>query len=109
MDLEEEYLGGHVILRLAGELDLQAADGFRQRAEAAMERHDCNRLIVNMKKVSFIDSSGLGAILGRYRRIALRQGRMIIVGPPSHVRAVLEVSGVTRIIPVVATESRALA
>ncbi len=66
MLVEEEFTRGHVILRLNGELDLDSADEFRRRAEDALERHGSRRLIVNMRKVSFIDSSGLGAILGRY-------------------------------------------
>lgn len=109
MLVEEEFTRGHVILRLNGELDLDSADEFRRRAEDALERHGSRRLIVNMRKVSFIDSSGLGAILGRYRRLAQREGWMAIVAPQGHVRTVLEFAGIRRVIPIYGSEDRALA
>lgn len=109
MRVENEFTGGQVILRVDGELDLQTAEEFRHAAEEAMDRHRCYRLVLNLRRVSFIDSSGLGAILGRYRRVAQRQGRMAIVAPPPHVQAVLEMAGIRKIIPIYSSEQKALA
>lgn len=109
MQVDEELVDGWLILRLSGELDLNTADVFRRRAEEALDRHRCERLILNLKRVSFLDSSGLGAILGRYRRLAQRQGRMAIVAPAPHVQAVLDMAGIRKIIPVYPSEQKALA
>lgn len=109
MRVENEFIGNQLILRVDGELDLQTAEEFRRAAEEAMDRYRCYRLILNLKRVSFIDSSGLGAILGRYRRIAQRQGRMTIVVPPPHVQMVLEMAGIRKIIPFYSSEQKALA
>ncbi len=109
MLVQEVFSAGHVILRLEGELDLGTAETFRRAAEEALERHGSYRLVLNLAGVSFIDSSGLGAILGRYRRIAQRQGRMALVAPPENVRAMLELSGVFKVIPIYDSEQKALA
>lgn len=109
MLVEEEFANGYVILRLNGELDLNTADLFRWQAEEALERHRSERLILNLKRVSFIDSTGLGAILGRYRRVVQHAGRMVIVAPPPHVQAVLEMAGIRKIIPILSSEQKALA
>lgn len=109
MTIDTELRDGHLIVRLAGEFDLRAADDFRRIAESALERHGCARMVLNLRKVSFIDSSGLGAILGRYRYIHQRRGVMFLVAPPPHVRAVLDLAGVAKLMPVYATEEKALA
>lgn len=109
MRVEETFAAGHVILRLGGELDMHTAEAFRRAAEDALERHGTYRLVVNLAGVSFIDSSGLGALLGRYRRIAQRQGKLALVAPPENVRAMLELSGVFKVIPVYDSEQKALA
>jgi stage II sporulation protein AA (anti-sigma F factor antagonist) len=62
-----------------------------------------------MRRVDFIDSSGLSAILGRYRRVLDLQGRMALSGATSRVASLLELAGVTGIIPLYASLADALA
>lgn len=109
MHLEEELAGGFLIFRVKGELDLNTAEEFRRRAEDAMYQHRCYSLVLNLRKLDFLDSAGLGAILGRYRQVSQRQGRMVIVAPPTHIQTVLEMSGIRKIIPIFASEQKALA
>jgi stage II sporulation protein AA (anti-sigma F factor antagonist) len=54
-----------------------------------------------------MDSSGLGLILGRYRRFCEQPGQFILTTPASQVRRLLELSGVDRIIPIYNTEEEA--
>lgn len=56
-----------------------------------------------------LDGSGLGAQLAQYRSLALRGGALVMVAPPPHVQAVLELRGLGTLVPVVASEARALA
>ncbi len=107
--MEEDFRDGWVILRLAGELDLRGAQVLRRRAETALYRHGTWRLVLNLKKVGFLDSSGLGALLARHRALTLRGGALVLVAPQPHVRAVLQLSGLAGILPVAPTEERALA
>lgn len=109
MHLEQELISGSLIFRIQGELDLQTAESFRRAVDDAIDRNRCYQVVFNMRKVSFIDSSGLGAILGRYRRVSQRHGRIAIVSPPPHVLTVLELSGIRKIIPVYGSEQKALA
>lgn len=96
-----------LVLRLSGELDLEAADKFRRLAEDALSQGRVRNVCLNLSGVSFIDSSGLGAILGRYKRVSQMRGRMTLVGASGPVRNILELSGVLKIIPMCETEEQA--
>lgn len=98
-----------LVVRCAGELDLASAPEFRKAVDSQLEDWaGVNGLVLNLGQVSFVDSSGLGAILGRYKRIRQRGGLMVLVDVPEPVRRLLEFSGIFRIIPSRATEEEAL-
>lgn len=94
---EIEVRGNVLIARLYGELDMQVTDNLRAALETALDQSGATSIVFDLSNVSFIDSSGLGVILGRYRRIADRGGKMAFVGVEPAVRRVLELSGVLRI------------
>lgn len=96
------------IARVSGELDLMVADEFRTKVDAAMEENCSDNIVLNLSGVSFIDSSGLGVILGRYKKASLRGGKMAIACTPPQVRRILELSGILRIADSFETETDAL-
>lgn len=107
MKIDSEIAQDTVIMRLSGELDVHTAEIFKASADEFLDKGYSN-VILNLEEVSFIDSSGLGAILGRYKRISSNDGRMVIVKPKPHVRQVLELSGLRKIIPIYYSEKTAL-
>jgi len=107
--IEQHLTGRTLVVRLQGELDLVAAEEFRREVEKALDQSGARTLLLNLSQVSFIDSSGLGAILGRYRRMSQQQGRVILVGAGAAVLPILELSGLLRIIAHYETEHQALA
>lgn len=100
-----------LIVRMTGELDLDTADTFRTEVRKELEASERLRhLILDLRGVTFIDSSGVGAILGRYRDInGSRQGKVVAFGPRPHVRRVLEFAGLMRVMAVADTQQQALA
>lgn len=105
--IEQVKSGQSMVFRMGGEFDLQAAEEFRRLAEMALAEGGVKNLCVNLSEVSFIDSSGLGAILGRYKRISQMDGQMTLVGASESVRYILELSGVLKIIPLFGSEEQA--
>ncbi|MHB8183687.1 MAG: STAS domain-containing protein, partial [Candidatus Desulforudaceae bacterium] len=83
--------------RLQGELDMKVTDSMRSALDQALDTSGAKHLLFDLRQVSFIDSSGLGVILGRYRRIVDKGGRLGFVNVEPPVRRVLELSGVLRI------------
>lgn len=96
---------------MTGELDLQTADAFRSEVRKEMEASgQVRHLILDLRGVTFIDSSGVGAILGRYRDIrGSREGKVVAIGPRPQVRRVLEFAGLMRVVAVADTQQQALA
>lgn len=98
-----------LIARLGGEIDLKVTPELRRRLDRELDRCPVRHLVLDLSNVDFLDSSGLGVILGRYKRITVQGGRMALVGVVPPVRRVLEFSGVTRLSRLYETEEEALA
>lgn len=92
--------GSTLIARLTGELDHHSADYVRQKIDAEIMKSTNRHLVIDFKGVSFMDSSGIGVVLGRHKNISRMKGKTVIVGVSPQIRRVLEVSGIVRIIPV---------
>jgi stage II sporulation protein AA (anti-sigma F factor antagonist) len=92
---------------LEGDLDLHTVKGIREQVDAALEKSGARTLLLDLSRVSFMDSSGLGFILGRYRFLRERKGRVILVSPRAQVRRVLALSGVEGIMEICASKEGA--
>lgn len=108
MELEREVRGSQLIVRAAGELDLYSADEFRRRVDAWLAETKAHRLILNLRRVTFIDSTGLGAILGRLRRLRQEGKTMALVQPAAPTRVMLELAGLRGVMEVFPSEQKAL-
>lgn len=97
-----------LVIRVGGELDLRVAEEFRTRLDNLIDEYESKHLILDLQQVTFIDSSGLGAILGRYKKIANVGGTVAISGARPAVSRILELSGIMRIISVYPSEAEAL-
>jgi stage II sporulation protein AA (anti-sigma F factor antagonist) len=92
-------------VRLSGEFDLKAAPQVREQLDGLIDA-GLQRIVIDLRQVRFLDSSGLGVLLGRYRRLSERGGSIYLVTEPEgSVRTVLEMSGVRQVMPLLASES----
>lgn len=108
LHVEMEHYRGILIVRLSGELDHHTADMVRMQMDEAIQRRQCEHLVLSLKDLQFMDSSGLGVILGRYKLIKNKGGKMVVcdVNPP--VYRLLEMSGLFKIMPIYENEGTAL-
>lgn len=104
MELKHDVL----CIRLSGELDHHTADELREQASKAIEENDVRHIIMNLEHLSFMDSSGLGVILGRYKQIKQHHGEMVVcaISPPIH--RLFDMSGLFKIVRLEPTEEFAL-
>ncbi len=108
MEVETELHGNCLLVRVQGELDHHWAGSLRETVDQALDQGESQNLVMNLEGLSFMDSSGIGVILGRYKRITGREGRMAICLVSPAVEKVLQISGVPRIIPFFNNEAEAL-
>lgn len=110
MSLNIEMMIKHDVLciRLDGELDHHTAEELRELASTAIEEKDIRHIVLNLEQLSFMDSSGLGVILGRYKQIKQLHGEMVVCAVSPAIRRLLDMSGLFKIIRLEQTEEFAL-
>ena len=82
---------------LTGELDHHAARQLRQQVDLAVERTRPQRLRLDFSDVSFMDSSGIGLIMGRYRLMQLEGGTLVVTGASERLRKEMRLAGLDRL------------
>jgi anti-sigma B factor antagonist len=93
--------GGAVVLTVLGELDVATAPKLRQEiVRLVSEAEGPPRVVVDLAGVDFLDSTGLGVLLGGLKRIRGRDGSLVLCRAEPQVRRVFEVTRVIEIIPV---------
>ena len=107
MNIEKKIQRQTLLLRLQGELDMQTADVLRQAIDREIDRRGIRTVIINLEQVQFIDSSGLGVILGRYKKLQPLGGKLKITNVPPHIYKIMELSGLPRIIAFYSDEETA--
>jgi anti-sigma B factor antagonist len=98
---------GAVVVELAGELDLYNANAVREALLGEAERSP-ERLVVDLSRVTFIDSTGIGVLIEARTRLANRQA-FLLAAPGLETRRALEISGLNRHFAVHETLDGALA
>lgn len=108
MAIEASFVDGAVLVRLKGELDHHVVEKIRDEIENQLEMNRYRGLVISFRGIDFMDSSGLGLILGRYRTMTQHQGRMALCEVSPALRRLLELSGVLKIMPVFESETDAI-
>lgn len=108
LQIELEHHRRTLIVRLKGELDHHTAETVKTKMEEAIIRGDVNHVVLSMKHLSFMDSSGLGVILGRYKLITSRGGKMVVCDVNPAVYRLFEMSGLFKILSIQDNEKVAL-
>lgn len=97
MSVRIESNDGVVTAYLEGELDHHAAKGIREEIDENIERIRPSVLVLDFKNVTFMDSSGIGLVMGRYRTMQILNGRLIVRNASLHIRKVMRLAGLDRL------------
>jgi len=95
-----EVTGQVLIILVPAELDHHNAEKIRAGADQIIERRLISKLVFDFEKTNFMDSSGIGAIMGRYKNIRLMGGTVIAVNVNQRVRKILTLSGIYKLIEI---------
>jgi anti-sigma B factor antagonist len=99
---------GPAVLALYGEVDQFVAGELRDRLAAAIDEGG-SMLVIDLTGIGFVDSMGLGILLGALKRMALKGGELRLVIPRNDVRRVFELTQLDRVFAIDATREAALA
>ena len=99
---------GVAVVRLVGRLDLASAEAVKQQLVQAVGAGH-RQLVVDLDGVDFLDSSGLGALIGGLKVARVARGNLRIARPNDQVRLVLELTTLDRVLYPYTTVEEALA
>lgn len=108
MTVDAHITKGVVVVRLSGELDHHVVEQIRDTIDEQLEINRYRGLVMALAGVDFMDSSGLGLILGRYRNMKQHGGAMALCEVKPTLHKLMELSGVLKIIPVFGSEPEAI-
>lgn len=87
-----------LIVRLNEELDHHNAIQIREKADKLIERHHIKHIIFDFTASSFMDSAGIGVIMGRYRKVIFIGGKIGVVSVNPTIDRIFKMSGLYKII-----------
>mgnify|MGYP001594051840 CR=1 FL=1 len=95
------------VLEINGEIDFHSSRELRGKFQEVLDKK-CSKLLVNLKKVSYIDSSGLATFVEALQRMKRGGGRLVLAGLAPAVRGVFEIAKLDSIFDLSDSEEKAL-
>ena len=95
-----------LVASLSGELDHHSVRLIREEIDTAIAEQHPSQLALDFSGVTFMDSSGIGLILGRCKVMGGIGGTTTIYSPPPHIKRVMRLSGIERLAKIESTPSR---
>ncbi|MRG86471.1 anti-sigma F factor antagonist [Salinibacillus xinjiangensis] len=97
-----------LLVRLSGELDHHTSENLKKQWQDEIQKNEVKHVVVNLETLSFMDSSGLGVMLGRYKEIQELGGEMVVCSISPAVKRLFELSGLFKIVRLEENEEYAL-
>lgn len=92
-----------VVVEVGGEVDLHSAPRLRDELTRALESSAPPRVIVDLAGVSFIDSTGIGVLVGALKRAREAKGELAFCSANARVERVFEITGLLKVLPIYPT------
>lgn len=98
-----------LIVNISGDIDHVSSSEIKRKISGAITRFKTNRVILNMENVEFMDSSGIGMLIGRYKEMTLINGEVVLAGVSECADKILKLSGLYKLIKKFKNTDKALA
>ena len=99
MKAEYEMKNNEIVVRLHGELDEFAAGQIKREIDAKIDSCPARTFVFDMGDVGFVDSTGLGFLLGRYKKLRAKHAELVVANVNRQVDKVFKASGVYSFVP----------
>ena len=101
MTSEFDELDNCLYIQITEEIDHHTTEIIRRKMDNEITRFMPREVVFDFSKVSFMDSAGIGLLIGRYKLAKMLGGVAEITNTSKSIEKVLEMSGITRIIPII--------
>lgn len=97
-----------LLVKVSGELDHHIAEQLKTAVDDRMRSTNAVNVIFDFSELSFMDSSGLGVIMGRYKKVRTLGGKIVVYGINAVVLRIMEMSGMDKIIKLAPSFEKAI-
>ena len=93
--MKYDFNEGNLKIDLDEELDMNACKRLKPIIDGYIMKYQPKEFIIDLSNVSFMDSSGIGLLIGRYNLLKLINSEMTIINPTQSIKRVLELSKIS--------------
>ncbi|OGO76628.1 MAG: anti-sigma F factor antagonist [Clostridiales bacterium GWB2_37_7] len=108
MNVGFDLINNKLVIRIDGDIDHHTCEEIRNKIDNEIMRRNPKSIIFDMKNVNFMDSSGIGVIIGRYKLIVVNNGITAMVNVKPQIKRVYDICGLKKIIPIYENENMAV-
>lgn len=99
MDIKSEVLDDVLYIMMIGELDEYSANYTRDYLDNCFIENRFSSVVFEMSRLDFMDSTGIGVLIGRYKKLRNKNKSMFISNPSSTIEKIFKMSGIYSIMP----------
>ncbi len=108
MQVEVKLENDVLVAVLGGEIDHHYAEQIRNEIESKYEENKAKNIVLSFKNVRFMDSSGIGMVIGRYKFVVARGGNLVACDLTLEAKRIFDMSGLGKIVDIYDTLDEAL-
>ena len=99
MKVKTRVYNGVLYLLLCGELDEHSAEYAKEEMDKAFLGRDFNQIIIDLSELDFMDSTGIGVLIGRYKKMKDKKIPIYICNPSVHAEKIFKMTGLYNLMP----------
>jgi len=99
MQIKSKIQGNTMYVMLSGELDEYTANYVRTSIDKLIDNGKFSKMILDLSEMDFMDSTGVGVLIGRYKKLKSRKISVYLYNPNSTIERIFRMSGIYEIMP----------
>lgn len=99
MQIKHRNYNNTLYLSLSGELDEMSANFTRNEMDNLMQDNAIKQIVIDLSELTFMDSTGIGILIGRYKKMKTKNIPIFICNPNNHIEKIFQMTGLYEIMP----------
>ena len=102
MKIDSRLYNGVLYVNLSGELDEYNASLAKDKLDEMFQKTGFNQIVIDLSELDFMDSTGIGMLIGRYKKMKVNNKKMYVCNPSKHIDRIFKMTGLYEIMPLIA-------
>ncbi len=99
MEIRTRVYKNTLYVSFCGELDENSSSYTRETLDEILDKEKYNQVIIDLSELEFMDSTGIGVMIGRYKKLKSKEVPLYLTNPNKHIDKIFEMTGLYKIMP----------